>query len=109
MIHIPRRNLQVHQQQSRIPVRGTVRIVFRQPEVSVREGEGAYAKGWPARVGLTVESNIEEMVRMDSVWRSLRAERAASWTVSRAARAEIASARIQRSFIMGREWGCRGH
>ena len=53
MIHIPRRNLQVHQQQRGIPVRGTVSIVFRQPGVSVARGlreEGGTRKvdlqGW---------------------------------------------------------------
>jgi len=59
-----------------------------------------YAKGWPARVGLTVASNIDEMVRIDSLCSNLRAERAASCTVSRAARTEVvARIIIARSFI----------
>ena len=60
----------------------------------------ADAKGWPARVGLTVEWNIEEMVRMDCLCSSLRAERVASCTVSRAARIEVTrTTRIRTSFI----------
>jgi hypothetical protein len=59
-----------------------------------------YAKGWPARVGLTVASNIDEMVRIDSLCSNLRAERVASCTVSRAARTEVvAKTIIARSFI----------
>ena len=59
-----------------------------------------YEKGWPARDGLTSSLNIEFRVRMLSARRSLRAERAASCTVWRAARAEdIANKTIKNAFI----------
>lgn len=56
-----------------------------------------YAKGCPAREGLTSSVNMELRVRMLSLWSRLRAESAASWTVSRAANTDDTTSDAKRA------------
>ena len=72
MIQISSRDFQIHEEQSRGAIRGTVAIIFRQTKLACEPalGRDKYAKGWPASAGLTDSENIEVKVRTLSLYNS---------------------------------------